>query len=200
MRVLSAAKREEILTLASQVFAEVGYERASMAMISTRVGGSKATLYRYFPSKKDLFLQVADNAARQHFGKEKFDPPRSLEEVALVFSNVGNVLLQFLMLPESIARERMVIAESGQSDIGQQFYAKGAGRGVKVFTEFLGPAIAAGWLRPADPQVAAAHAFGLLQAEISPQRLFGEPVDTSPAHRQQVVARAVDAFMRAYAA
>src|SRR3954463_14723962 len=55
MRVRTADRRQAIIDAAMQVFREVGYERASMAMISARVGGSKATLYGYFASKEELF-------------------------------------------------------------------------------------------------------------------------------------------------
>jgi AcrR family transcriptional regulator len=200
MRVLSPAKREEILALASQVFAEVGYARASMAEISARFGGSKATLYRYFPSKKELFLEVADNAARQHFGDSVVERAHSVEEVAQRLCEVGESVLPFLLSPDTIARERMVVAEAGQSDIGLHFYAKGAGHGLDVISEFLQNAVNDGWLRPMDTRVAAAHVLALLPSEIEPQRMFGVPVDGSPAFVRQAVARAVEVFMRAYAA
>jgi len=198
MRVLSPAKREEILALASQVFAEVGYARASMAEISARVGGSKATLYRYFPSKMDLFLEVTDSAARQHFGEAVMERAQSRDDVAHKLREIGEVVLPFLLSPDTIARERMVIAEVGQSDIGLHFYAKGPGTGLEVISEFLQHAMDNGWVRPVDPHVAAAHVLALLPSEIEPQRLFGVPVDGSAAFVQQAVARAVDVFMRAY--
>jgi AcrR family transcriptional regulator len=199
MRVLSPAKREEILALASQVFAEVGYERASMAEISARVGGSKATLYRYFPSKKDLFLEVASNSSRQHFGDSVLARAHSRDEVVQRLYEIGLVVLPFLLSPDTIARERMVIAESGQSDIGLHFFANGPAKGLDVISEFLQHAVDDGWLRPMDTRVAAAHLLALWPSEIEPQRLFGVPLDGSPAFLQQVVARAVDVFMRAYA-
>jgi AcrR family transcriptional regulator len=44
MRVLTEAKHNQILKIASQVFIEMGYEGASMAEIASRVGGSRGTL------------------------------------------------------------------------------------------------------------------------------------------------------------
>ena len=58
MRVRTESKREAILEAASHVFLESGFEGASMAEIAARVGGSKATLYGYFGSKEDLFVEV----------------------------------------------------------------------------------------------------------------------------------------------
>ena len=58
MRVKTDQKRLAILAAAGELFREQGYSGASMAAVSERVGGSKATLYRYFQSKEDLFVTV----------------------------------------------------------------------------------------------------------------------------------------------
>ena len=55
MRVKTADRRQAILEVAHDVFQEMGFERASMAVISRRLGGSKGTLYGYFRSKEELF-------------------------------------------------------------------------------------------------------------------------------------------------
>jgi hypothetical protein len=53
MRTKSDERRQAILDVATQIFKDIGYERASMAAIAARVGGSKATLYSYFPRKRN---------------------------------------------------------------------------------------------------------------------------------------------------
>ena len=55
----SQAKRETILDAALEVFAEVGYERATIKAIAQRAGmKSPALLYWYFPSKADIMRGV----------------------------------------------------------------------------------------------------------------------------------------------
>ena len=44
-RVRTEEKRAEIVQVASELFDELGYDRTSMATISERLGGSKATRY-----------------------------------------------------------------------------------------------------------------------------------------------------------
>ena len=51
MRVRTQARRDTIIEAAIQLFEEAGYEGASMSELARRLGGSKATLYGYFPSK-----------------------------------------------------------------------------------------------------------------------------------------------------
>lgn len=67
MRRTSEAKRDAILDVAAGLFREVGFERASMAEISARVGGSKATLYSYFDSKEALFFEVLFRPVQSEF-------------------------------------------------------------------------------------------------------------------------------------
>lgn len=56
---------DEILDSAAILFAERGYDGADTQELANRVGVGKGTLYRYFPSKKDLFLAAADRVMRR---------------------------------------------------------------------------------------------------------------------------------------
>ena len=51
-----SAREQLILRVAGQVFAEGGYERASMDRIASLAGVSKPMLYAYFGSKEGLYL------------------------------------------------------------------------------------------------------------------------------------------------
>jgi AcrR family transcriptional regulator len=51
-----SAREQLILRVAGQVFAEGGYERASMDRIAALAGVSKPMLYAYFGSKEGLYL------------------------------------------------------------------------------------------------------------------------------------------------
>lgn len=54
-------RREHIIAVAAEVFARDGYGGTTMATIAAQLGGSKATLYKYFPSKERLFEAVMDH-------------------------------------------------------------------------------------------------------------------------------------------
>ena len=58
MRVKTDAQRRKILTAAAEVFQGHGFTGASVNAVAERAGGSKATLYRYFKSKEDLFVTL----------------------------------------------------------------------------------------------------------------------------------------------
>lgn len=47
--------REEVITTAREAFIELGYHGASLRQIAVRANTTQAMLYRYFPSKAELF-------------------------------------------------------------------------------------------------------------------------------------------------
>ncbi|MDD3213285.1 MAG: TetR/AcrR family transcriptional regulator [Eubacteriales bacterium] len=52
--------RERILEAAFGLFSKIGYSAVTMDQLAVRLGMSKATLYKYFPSKKELILACVD--------------------------------------------------------------------------------------------------------------------------------------------
>ena len=61
---LAVSRREEILDAAARLFARHGYAETDTQLLADEVGVGKGTLYRYFPSKRDLFLAAADRVMR----------------------------------------------------------------------------------------------------------------------------------------
>src|SRR5436190_707205 len=59
------ARREEILETATELFAEHGFSDAVTQALADRLGVGKGTIYRHFPSKRELFLAAADRVMRK---------------------------------------------------------------------------------------------------------------------------------------
>jgi AcrR family transcriptional regulator len=54
-----SARRDQILEGARHCFAEYGYEGATVAKLETAIGLSRGAIFNYFPSKEDLFIELA---------------------------------------------------------------------------------------------------------------------------------------------
>lgn len=65
-----------ILAAARQVIAEHGYENALLAEVAARADVVEGTIYRYFESKRDLFIHVAEQWFEDILGEH--DPARSV--------------------------------------------------------------------------------------------------------------------------
>jgi AcrR family transcriptional regulator len=63
--VQADARREEILDAATDLFAEFGYSDAVTKDLAEKLQVGKGTIYRYFSSKRDLFLAAADRVMRR---------------------------------------------------------------------------------------------------------------------------------------
>ena len=59
-RMSAAERREAILDAAVEEFATHGYENATTAGIATGAGISQPYVFRFFPTKKDLYIAVID--------------------------------------------------------------------------------------------------------------------------------------------
>ena len=59
-----AQRQEQILETAVQLFAEHGYSDTDTQLLAEKLQVGKGTIYRYFPSKRELFLAAADRAMR----------------------------------------------------------------------------------------------------------------------------------------
>lgn len=195
MRVRTEAKREAIIEAASQVFLESGFEGASMADIATRVGGSKATLYGYFPSKEDLFIEVMHCAARHHFDRIFAALESDGDDVRLALERFGERVLAVLCQESAVQARRAIIAESGRSDIGLRFYEGGPKKGTVELGRYLALQMEKGRMRQSDPIVAAHHLMALLDSETITPRLFGIEKKLSKAHIRAAVGRALDTFL-----
>lgn len=64
-RLPRAERERQILEVAEETFASVGYQAAAMDDIAARVGLSKPMLYEYFGSKEGLLLACLERARRE---------------------------------------------------------------------------------------------------------------------------------------
>jgi AcrR family transcriptional regulator len=60
-----SARQEEILDVATALFAERGYSDTDTQALAEKLQVGKGTLYRYFPSKRELFLAAVDRVMRR---------------------------------------------------------------------------------------------------------------------------------------
>ncbi|MFO0951260.1 MAG: TetR/AcrR family transcriptional regulator [Isosphaeraceae bacterium] len=86
------ARREEILDAATELFAAHGYSDAVTQQLAERLNVGKGTLYRYFPSKQDLFLAAVDRVMRRL--REHID--RTIAGVDDPLERVGKAIAAFL--------------------------------------------------------------------------------------------------------
>ena len=198
MKTKTESKRQAILKGATEVFREVGFERASMSDIRARIGGSKATLYNYFPSKEKLFFEVMYQSTVAELGAITAALNPDTDDLKQELLHFGHRLVPALYSPEAIAIRRLAIAELGHSNIGKVVFEGSTVPMEKQVAEFLRKAMKRGVLRIADPKTAAVHLLTLLESELLQRVLLGVMDSVKPEAVRGIVRRAVEVFLSGY--
>lgn len=183
------------MQVATATFSELGVENTTMSEIVARIGGSKSTIYNYFPSKDELVQAVLAQAAefRLQDAFAALDPARPLPATLRQF---GRAYLARLLTPEMLSATRIAQQDGARNGNGMRFYDAGPRTGWAIVQQYLAHHAAAGTLAAGDTWVLAMHLKGLLQGELLERAMFG---DTPAADQVRDAAdRAVDAFLRAY--
>lgn len=87
-----ARREEQILETAVQLFAEHGFSNTDTQLLADKLRVGKGTIYRYFPSKRDLFLAAADRVMRMM--RESVDA--SIEGIEEPFERIAVGVRAFL--------------------------------------------------------------------------------------------------------
>ena len=195
MRLRTEDRRQAIIAVATEVFREVGFDRASMDVISRRLGGSKGTLYGYFQSKEELY-ETAMRAAVEAPGDQIMDLlDPACDDLRAVLERFAAAYLEFILGKEVLALTRTAVSEGANSSLGPHLYAQGPARAVAVFVKFFTEQMKRGRLRPALPLAVALHFKGLIEGGFLEGALYG----AKPQLDERVaIPSAIDAFLRAY--
>jgi TetR/AcrR family transcriptional repressor of mexJK operon len=190
-------RRAAILEIARVAFLHDGYAATSMSQIAAKLGGSKATLYSYFPSKKDLFFAVVD--AESAWVMEylyKIDTHSDIREASAQFCRC---YITMILSDEIIAFERIVTAEAARfPEIGQAAYEFGYKRGLDRMEELMRQGMEAKLLRPANPRLAAEYLLNLCAGHLHQMRLWNLIAAATPEQIETQIALVTAAFMALY--
>ena len=193
-------RRDAIIKIAREAFAEDGYAGTSMSTIAARLGGSKGTLYSYFKSKEELFIAVVEKKCEKILTMLNAAEIESGGDLRATLTNFGEHFLELILSDESIATFRLATAECARfPEIGRAIYNSGVRQNFRRMTEFLAHAREAGQLRSdADVSVAAEQFLDLCTAGIHRRRLWNVTGAATPEEIRANIANAVCTFMRAF--
>jgi len=193
-----AARHATIIAVARASFLDHGYAATSMSTIAAALGGSKGTLWAYFPSKEALFAAVLDDVTAA-FRTELADALRPGRDTRTTLVDFARRFSMKVLNPDAVRLHRLVVGEGGRfPEIGRQFYDRGPAHVMAQLSTYIAGAMATGDLRPADPVRAAQHLVQLVQTHQN-LRLWGvASLPDGPAIDTHA-AEVVDLFRRAYA-
>lgn len=189
-------RRDKILEVAAATFREHGFEAASMSQIAALAGGSKGTLYNYFPSKEELLLATMLAGAQDYADKLliKLDPNRDTREQLALFLAPMLTTLYSLNTAQLL---RVAISVGGKTDIGRRFFDVLDDDIWSNVAQFFKAQGERGYLNQQDPQMMCLHLRCLCESELIPL-LMGAVDPWDDLRVQQEVQRISDVFLLAY--
>ena len=194
----AAARRKAFVDAARELFFANGYAGTTMSSIASKVGGSKTTLWTYFPSKEDLFAAVVDDIVAPDGDALAIDLPLD-EPVPDVLRIFGNLLMTKLTATPILSLFRLVVGEAERfPHLAETFYERGPRRGKARAADWVGEKMVRGELRMGDPVRAVQQFTGLCQSGLYQFAMLNLPESRDLARLHDDVDAAVDAFYRAW--
>lgn len=196
----SEKRRKAFVDAARTLFFANGYAGTTMSSIASTVGGSKTTLWSYFPSKEALFEAVVDDIV-DHYGHAlSMDLPVD-EDVVVVLRRFAGQLMATMMSEPILSLYRLVVGEALRfPHLAETFYERGPRRGKARMALWMAEKMERGELRRGDPLQAVYHLGGLCRSGIHELALLNLP-EARHVRPDQIAAdveAAVDIFYRAW--
>jgi TetR/AcrR family transcriptional regulator, mexJK operon transcriptional repressor len=196
--LLTPERRASILAGAAQVFAEDGYEGASMSQIARAAGVSKGTLYNYFDSKSALFSAHVGEECNRTLSRI-FDPDEMEGDPADTLRAIGLRMMRVMLSPLGLAIYRVVVSEAGKfPELARSFYEAGPARAINHLAAWIALQTEQGRLTAEDPVFAAEQFFALTQTRLSLRCRLRLEECNDDAALEPIVDAAVTMFLARY--
>src|SRR5215831_5653920 len=109
-------KRAQIRMAAKELFLRSGFQGTSTDAIAAAASISKETLYRYYPRKEDLFVDVLRSLTVERAVWlrliERPIEPRNARQLRVLLRSAVQGLLETMLQAEYLAMLRLIVAES----------------------------------------------------------------------------------------
>lgn len=188
-------RKAKILSAATKLFLSNGYGETSIDAIVDKSGGSKATLYSYYPTKADLFRAVVDSIVTMQEGPEL----RSVDDIRETLVKFSEHRLAIVFSSNHRALVRLIIAERDRfPDIARMYYEQGPLHSHTVLRDYFETLIEKGLLHIRSADEACEFFRGMLMHQRYIEQLY---LDASPLSAEEVSVKArhvVDRFLEAY--
>lgn len=170
----SPTRKEQILQAAERVFAQKGYQEATIADVARKAKVSEATIYEYFLSKEELLFLIPGETARQ--GKENLE--HLLQFIRSAADKIRAFIfdhLNFYQNHPDYASVSMLILKPNRKFLETEAY-KDVQELSRVLLQVIREGIASGEFRPdIDPYLIRSAILGTIEHLVIRQVLLGKP-------------------------
>jgi AcrR family transcriptional regulator len=175
------ARRRKIVAAATLLFGRAAFDAVQMDHVARQARVGKPTLYRYFPSKDELFLVVTDAALAEL--EQRLMHLKSAEEPApVVLARMIETLVDGLSR-QVASLHFLTDGHSGLADRWRRLFNARRRPIVEMLRAVIERGTASGELRPIDAEIVPALVIGMIRGGLarapkrSPARIAAAAVD-----------------------
>lgn len=192
-------RRDTYLEAAMRLFATHGFDGTTMDMIVADVGGSKATLYRHFPSKSALVAGLMEQVAQMVSDRHDDHPEADQRPIEDVLTEFGTAVLKAVLDPRALEVLRFSLGEYHRfPELCEVVWRSGPAVTYAHFRRLLELRRARGEIQVEDTQLAAEHFVAGLVGHIQLKVAMGIAPPPNPAELRRRVAASVATFLARY--
>jgi len=170
VRIPAGERRQQILELATELFARQGYQGTTTRQIAQQVRVNEAIIFRHFPTKEDLYWAVIENQIRVRGGRARL-------ESRLAAGGSDHELLTAIaeeLLGRDVTLSRLLLYTALENhELTSRFFRTHVAQYLEVLADYIRHGIAAGRFRDVDPLLAARGFLGMIWYHFQIQELFG---------------------------
>jgi AcrR family transcriptional regulator len=159
-------RRDSIIAVAAEAFAQEGYGATSMSTIAARLGGSKATLYKYFPSKEQLFEAVMQSRCERVLAPLRDLRSSDSGDLESLLAGFGARFLTKIYEPHALDVHRLIQSEGGRfPELAEAFFRAGPNAVIEELRATLARFVASGQIACDDLTLSAGQFLGMLRGD-----------------------------------
>ena len=175
-RVPSNERRAQILRVATELFAQQGFNGTTTREIADRVGVEETILFRLFPSKRDLYWAVIDAKTRSTSGREQLEAQLdSGADERKMFAAIAQDILERNIKDSTLTR-LLLFSGLEEHELSQRFFQTYIATYFDALAQYIQRRIRQGAYRRVDPLLSARSFLGTVFNYFLVQELFaGRP-------------------------
>ena len=172
-RYTSADRREQILDVASTLFAQQGFRGTTTRLIADRAAVTEALIFRHFPSKEELYWSVLERKINTAGARERMEETLQSGGGDLeILSRLALQVLERRSKDHTLSR-LLIFSALEKHELSERFFRNYVADYFEVLAKFVRKGIAAGRFRPVDPLLAARSFLGMVVYHSWIQELYG---------------------------
>ena len=171
-RISGSRRRQQILDVATELFARQGFAGTTTKQIAKRAGVTEALVFRHFPRKQDLYWAVIEYKCREAGPPDLQKQLTNGRDDQSVFAAIAEEMLRRNAEDDTLGR-LLLFSALEEHRLSHRFFRTFVAERYEILADYIRRRIREGRFRSVDPLLAARGFFGMVVYHVLIQELFG---------------------------